>query len=210
MELRPVLWGSLAAFFFGALGCAHGGPPKSKAVPVSGDRSARRVCRLLDRSTKPSGRRSSDCRPIVLLRCPRKLASLICLVALQESIGARNAWCSCCSRCGIWMRSESVSSRCRTRGCGSASVWSVGPATMTISLGCQEVMSSSECCCRLLRRAWRFNTETAISTPRATRRSFATAPRCPRRRPRITPIRPQVSSGVSRPVVNGEADPTDR
>jgi hypothetical protein len=28
MELRPVLWGSLAAFFFGALGCAHGGPPK--------------------------------------------------------------------------------------------------------------------------------------------------------------------------------------
>ncbi len=35
MELRPVLWGSLAAFFFGALGCAHGGPPKSKAVPVA-------------------------------------------------------------------------------------------------------------------------------------------------------------------------------
>ena len=34
MELRSVLCCTLAAYFFGHLGCAHGGPPKGPAVPV--------------------------------------------------------------------------------------------------------------------------------------------------------------------------------
>ena len=34
MELRSVLWCTLAAYFFGHLGCAHGGPPKGPTVPV--------------------------------------------------------------------------------------------------------------------------------------------------------------------------------
>ena len=36
MKWRPVLMGALAAYFLGTQGCvAHGGPPKSQAVPVA-------------------------------------------------------------------------------------------------------------------------------------------------------------------------------
>lgn len=34
MERSSVLWCTLAAYFFGHVGCAHGGPPKGPAVPV--------------------------------------------------------------------------------------------------------------------------------------------------------------------------------